>query len=119
MTPEEAFFGKKPDVGHFRIFGCLTYSYVPKGKRTKLETTAHNSIFVGYRETSKAYRIYRRSRKLQCVESPDTQQQLSQSQGSSAHGARGQGSRSTSTTVIGPSVSSGSQSQVSGSSGSL
>jgi hypothetical protein len=28
MTPEEAFSGKKPEVGHFRIFGCITYSYV-------------------------------------------------------------------------------------------
>jgi transposase InsO family protein len=26
-TPKEAFSGKKPDVGHFRIFGCLTYSH--------------------------------------------------------------------------------------------
>lgn len=39
VTPKEAFFGKKPDVGHFHIFGCLTYSYVPKENRTKLEPT--------------------------------------------------------------------------------
>ena len=39
VTPEEAFSGKKPDVGHFRIFGCIAYSYVPKEKRTKLEPT--------------------------------------------------------------------------------
>ena len=58
VTPEEAFSGKKPDVGHFRIFGCLTYSYVLKEKRTKLEPTADKGIFVGYSEISKAYRIY-------------------------------------------------------------
>jgi hypothetical protein len=57
-TPEEAFSGKKPDVGHFRIFGCLTYSHVPSEKRTKLETTTEKGIFVGYSETSKAFRIY-------------------------------------------------------------
>ena len=28
-TPEEMFTGKKPEIGHFRIFGCLTYSDVP------------------------------------------------------------------------------------------
>jgi transposase InsO family protein len=35
-TPEEAFSRKKLEVGHFRIFGCLTYSYVPSEKRKKL-----------------------------------------------------------------------------------
>ena len=40
VTPEEAFSGKKPNVGHFRIFGCITYSCIPnKKKRTKLEPT--------------------------------------------------------------------------------
>jgi hypothetical protein len=58
MTPEEAFSGKKPEVGHFRIFGCTTYSYVPSEKRTKLEPMAERGIFFGYSETSKAFRIY-------------------------------------------------------------
>ena len=57
-TPEEAFTGVRPDVGHFRMFGCLTFSHVPFEKRTKLEPTAEKGIFVGYSETSKAYRIY-------------------------------------------------------------
>ena len=92
MTPEEAFSGKKPNVGHFCIFGCITYSYVPKEKRTKLEPTVDKGIFLGYSETSKAYLIYiptkrkvvvrrdvkfkeerafRRSRELEYLESPD------------------------------------------------
>ena len=57
-TPEEMFTGKKPEIGHFRIFGCLTYSHVPSEKRTKLEATGEKGIFVGYDETSKAFRIY-------------------------------------------------------------
>jgi hypothetical protein len=57
-TPEEAFTGVRPDVGHFRMFGCLTFSHVPSEKRTKLEPTSKKGIFVGYNETSKAYRIY-------------------------------------------------------------
>ena len=36
----------------------MTYSQVPKEKRTKLDATAEKGIFVGYREASKAYRIY-------------------------------------------------------------
>ena len=58
LTPEEAFSGKRPQLTHLRIFGCVTYSQVPKEKRTKLDPTAEKGIFVGYSETSKAYRIY-------------------------------------------------------------
>ena len=58
MTPEECFSGKKPEVGHFRIFGSLTYSHVPSEKRTKLKPTVEKGICVGYDETVKAFRIY-------------------------------------------------------------
>jgi transposase InsO family protein len=47
MTLEEAFFGKKPEVGHFRIFGCITYSYVPSEKRTNIDPMTKRGIFVG------------------------------------------------------------------------
>ena len=57
MTHEESFTGKKPKVSYFHIFGCVTYSHVPSEKRTKLEPTAEKGIFVGYDETSKAFRI--------------------------------------------------------------
>ena len=57
-TPEEAFTRVRPNVRHFRMFGCLMFSHVPFEKRTKLEPTAKKGIFVGYSETSKAYRIY-------------------------------------------------------------
>ena len=29
MTPEEAFIGGKPEIGHLRIFGCPVYAHVP------------------------------------------------------------------------------------------
>jgi hypothetical protein len=57
-TPEEVFFGKKPEVSHLRIFGCPIYTHVPKEKRTKLDPSGKKGIFVGYSESSKAYRIY-------------------------------------------------------------
>jgi hypothetical protein len=34
------------------------YIHVPKEKRTKLEPSRRKGIFIGYSETSKAYRIY-------------------------------------------------------------
>jgi hypothetical protein len=37
ITPEEAFTGVKPDIGHFRIFGCPIYFHVPKEKRSRLD----------------------------------------------------------------------------------
>ena len=48
----------KPDVNHLRIFGCSVYIHVPKEKRSKLEPLGKKETFVGYSETSKAYRIY-------------------------------------------------------------
>ena len=66
-TSKEAYSRKKPEVGHFKIFGCLTYSHVPLEKRTKLEPTAEKGIFVGYDEISKAYRIYIPTRKQTVV----------------------------------------------------
>ena len=56
-TPKEMYSGKKLEVGHFLIFGSLTYSHIPSEKRTKFDPTAERGIFVGYDETSKAYRL--------------------------------------------------------------
>ena len=57
-TPKEAFPDKKPDVSHFRVFGSPIYFHVPKEKRSKLDASGKKGTFVGYSETSKAYRIY-------------------------------------------------------------
>ena len=56
--PKEVFTGKKPEVSHLRIFGCLVYLHVPKDKRMKLDHSGKNGIFVGYSDSSKAYRVY-------------------------------------------------------------
>ena len=57
-TLEEAFLGEKLEVTHLRIFGCPVYIHIPKEKRTKLDPLGKKGIFVGYSESSKAYRIY-------------------------------------------------------------
>jgi hypothetical protein len=44
-TLEESFIGKKPEVGHLRIFGCPVYIHVPKEKRTKMEPSCKKGIF--------------------------------------------------------------------------
>jgi hypothetical protein len=58
MTPEEAFSEKKLNVEHLRIFGCPVYFHIPKDKRKKLKPSGKKGIFMGYSESSKAYRIY-------------------------------------------------------------
>jgi hypothetical protein len=57
-TPEEAFTGRRLDVEHISIFGCLTYSHVPSNRRAKLDPTTQQGILVGYSKVSKAYQIY-------------------------------------------------------------
>ena len=57
-TPEEAFTGVKPEIGHLRIFGCPVYIHEPVEKRTKFEPSGEKGILVGYSETSKAYKIF-------------------------------------------------------------
>jgi hypothetical protein len=58
MTFEEGFSGKKTEVGHLRIFGCIKFSYVPSEKMTKMDPMVEKGIFVGYSETSKDLCIY-------------------------------------------------------------
>ena len=55
-TPEKVFSGKKLEVNHLQIFGCPVYIHIPKEKRTKLDPSGRKGIFVGYSESSKAYK---------------------------------------------------------------
>jgi hypothetical protein len=57
-TPRERWIGKKPSLGHLRVFGCVAYPHVPREKRDKLDKTAFEGVFVGYTQTTKQYRIF-------------------------------------------------------------
>ena len=57
-TPKEAFSSKRPDVGHFKIFGSSVYCHVTKDARKKLEPTTELGILVGYTDTPHNYRVY-------------------------------------------------------------
>lgn len=57
LTPEEAFFGKKPYVGNLRIFGSPCYRYVLVEKRKKLDDRVELMIFIGYHHTG-AYKLF-------------------------------------------------------------
>ena len=64
MTPFEAFQGKKPDVGHLRVFGCVCYAHIAKDERKKLAVVARRCVLVGYGSEVKGYRLYDPDRKI-------------------------------------------------------
>jgi hypothetical protein len=47
ITLEEAFIGVKPEIEHFRIFGCPMYFHVPKEKKSKLDPSGRKDTFMG------------------------------------------------------------------------
>lgn len=56
-SPYEIWTGHRPSVEHLKVFGCVAYVHVDKKKRDKLELNAKKGIFVGYRKTTKQYRV--------------------------------------------------------------
>ena len=59
ITPEEAWFKRKPDIKHMRVWGCKCFVHIPDAKRlSKLHPRAEEGIFVGYTKTSSQYRVY-------------------------------------------------------------
>jgi hypothetical protein len=48
LTPYEVWHGRKPDVSHLRVWGCLAYVHVQKDKRKSLQSHMKKCIFVGY-----------------------------------------------------------------------
>lgn len=58
LTPHEKWTGSRPDVSHFRVFGSLAYCHVPKETRKKLDSKTRECLFLGYANTSKAYRLW-------------------------------------------------------------
>jgi hypothetical protein len=45
-------------MGYFKTFGCMTYAFVPKELRKKLDLKFVKTIFVGYNSIFKAYKLW-------------------------------------------------------------
>ena len=54
---EEAWSKIKPDVSHFRVFGCEAWAHIPDEKRKALQPKSEKCIFVGYSKDVKGYRL--------------------------------------------------------------
>ncbi len=49
---------RKLSMGYFKTFGCMTYAFMPKDLKKKLDPKFVKTIFVGYSSTSKAYKLW-------------------------------------------------------------
>ena len=57
-TPFEGWFGRVPDLGHLRVWGCVAMVHVPAEKTKKLDGRSEKCVFVGYCLTEKQYKVY-------------------------------------------------------------
>ncbi len=46
-TPYEHTYGKRPNVGNLRIFGCEALAFIEKDKRAKLNPKVQKTIYLG------------------------------------------------------------------------
>ena len=47
-APYEAWFGQKPNISHFKIFGSRAWARIPSEKRKDLQPQSKECIMVGY-----------------------------------------------------------------------
>ncbi|RVW72567.1 hypothetical protein CK203_060077 [Vitis vinifera] len=57
ISPYELWKGRKPNIGYFKVWGCLAYCKKTDPHKTKLGPRAIKCAFVGYASNSKAYRL--------------------------------------------------------------
>ncbi len=55
LSSKQVYIGIPLKLDHLRIFGCLTYVYITKSKRTKLDPKSIRCMFTRYDESSKLY----------------------------------------------------------------
>ncbi|KAG7565310.1 Integrase catalytic core [Arabidopsis suecica] len=57
QTPYEAFKGKKPNISHLRVFGCICYAKTDSQHLKKLDDRSKALVHLGTEPGSKAYRL--------------------------------------------------------------
>jgi len=58
MILEEKYSGRKPDLSHLKVFGCIDYVHVLDELWTKLDSKVEKCVFIGYSLEQKGYRCY-------------------------------------------------------------
>ncbi|KAH9762390.1 hypothetical protein KPL70_000794 [Citrus sinensis] len=57
-TPYELWKDRKPNIGYFKVFGCKCFVLNTKDNLGKFDPKSDVGIFLGYSNSSKAYRVY-------------------------------------------------------------
>jgi hypothetical protein len=63
-TPYELWYGRRPNISYMKIFGCKCFILNESDKRDKLDPKSNEGVFVGYSNSSKAYRVYIKSSRV-------------------------------------------------------
>ena len=61
ITPFECYFGRKPNLGFLRVWGCKAAAHIPDQLRTKTDWSSKSSthcIFIGYSDTENLYELW-------------------------------------------------------------
>lgn len=56
-TPYEVYRGRKPNLSHLKVFGCIGYTKTNKGYLKKLDDRSRTLVHLGTEPGSKAYRM--------------------------------------------------------------
>ena len=57
-TPYGLWKNRKPNIGYFKFFGCKCFILNTKDNLGKFDSKSDVGIFLGYSNSSKAYRVY-------------------------------------------------------------
>ncbi|KAH9679144.1 Integrase catalytic domain-containing protein [Citrus sinensis] len=57
-TPYKLWKDRKPNIGYFKVFGCKCFILNTKDNLGKFDPKSDVGIFLGYSNSSKAYRVY-------------------------------------------------------------
>jgi len=58
QSPYFTLHNKLPDISLFKVFGCLCYASTLHSHRTKLQSRARKSLFLGYKSGYKGFTLY-------------------------------------------------------------
>lgn len=58
LTPMEIWTGRRPDVGHLRVFGSKAFAHVPGDERGKLGSKTKACWMLGYGDRTEGYQLY-------------------------------------------------------------
>jgi hypothetical protein len=57
-TPYEMWVGRRPHLGHLKVFGCIAHMKVPVPHLKKLADRSQKTVYLGVEEGSKAHKLY-------------------------------------------------------------